>query len=145
MEFIKEWTLNISITLIVSTALSLIAPKNGTGKLFKITLSVFILISFLQPFVNNNVNISFPEFENAYIDEEKAVTYEEVTNAQVKSTLVQGGFDQCTVDCKLSIYGDEIYINKLMISIPDIYNKKEVENYIYDNMGLLAEVYYVGE
>ena len=145
MDFIKEWTFNISITLIISTVFSLLAPKGSIGRIMKIVLSAFIIISFLYPFVDESVNISFPEFDITKIDDQTATSYEILTENEVENSLLSAGYNSCICDCQFSVYGDEIYIDRLIISIPDEYSKTEVESYIYENLGFVSEVYYIGE
>lgn len=43
------------------------------------------------------------------------------------------------------MYGDEIYIESISVSSPDDYELSEVRDYIADNLGYFAEVYYTGE
>lgn len=48
----KEWIINISITAITITAVSLIVPDGKTGKIIKAILPFFVLLSVVKPILN---------------------------------------------------------------------------------------------
>lgn len=144
MDYIKEWTYNISLTLIIATILSLLAPKGNVGRFYKITVSMFILISFLIPF-SDKTNLSFPEFEFYENDDGISDTYENLAEVNIQKALEEGGYNGCKTDCSIRMNGDEININKVGVEIPDRYDCEEVKSYLFENTGLVAEVYYIGE
>lgn len=145
MDFVKSWTLNISITLIIAVALSLLTPKGSIGKFYKIILSSFIVFSFILPFVENDISVDLPVFDIVQTDENQRNMYEKMVENQIKDELIKNNYKSCIVNCKISIKGDEIYINKIQVSIPDTYEKEAVKKLIFDNLGLNSEVYFLGE
>ena len=46
---------------------------------------------------------------------------------------------------KMNVDDDLIDIELVSIAISDDYSKEEVKNYLYNELGLVAEVYYIGE
>lgn len=145
MDFIKEWTFTICITLIISVVFSLLTPKGNMGRFFKIILATFIFLSFIYPLKSDQIDIAFPEFNISEFETAQRETYQDTVSMQIINSLEDGGYSSCTVKCNVSLKENEIYINSLKISIPSTYDKDEVKNYLFDRMGIIAEVYYVGE
>lgn len=145
MDFIKEWTFSICLTLIVSVIFSMLSPKGSMGKYFKIILSVFIFISFVYPLKNGDININLPEFDTSYLEDENERAYVDLITQSIENTLVDGGYELCSVQSSIDMNSNEIIINKVLIQIPDSYNDADVKSYVYDSLGIVAEVHYVGE
>ena len=49
MDVVKQWTLNICLTLIGAVILSLVSPRGSMGRFYKTVLSLFIIAGFLLP------------------------------------------------------------------------------------------------
>lgn len=145
MDFIKEWTFTICITLIISVVFSMLTPKGNMGRFFKIILATFIFLSFIYPLKSEQIDINFPEFNMSEFEAEERELYQNKISMKISDTLEAGGYSSCAVKCRISLKENEIYINSLKISIPSTYDKDEVKNYLFDSMGIVAEVYYVGE
>lgn len=145
MDFIKEWTLTICITLIISIIFSMITPKGNMGKFFKIILSTFIFLSFIYPLKNNDLDFSFPNFNIESFENQEQESYENLIETQINESLVSAGYNSCIIDAKVEYSNNEINIKKLRISVPDEYNTDDVKNYLFENLGLVAEVYRLGE
>lgn len=145
MEFINEWTYTICVTLIISVVFSILLPSGSMWKFSKMILSVFIFISFIIPLKNADLDIEFPEFAENSLNEEQQNSYEGIITSNVRKTLVDGGYDGCVIDFDVDCSSNEISIDKAVISINDCYDKQEVKDYIYNKLGLVAEVYYIGE
>lgn len=145
MEFVKEWTYTICITLIISVVFSLLTPKGNMGKFFKVILATFIFLSFIYPLKSAEIDLSLPEFNAEEYNSSQEDAYANTVTAQVKQTLENGGYTSCPVKCDISLKNDEIYINSLIVSVPVSYDKDEVKSYLFDSLGINAEVYYLGE
>lgn len=145
MEFIKEWTYTVCITLVISVIFSLLTPKGNMGRFFKIILAIFIFLSFIYPLKSSEIDISFPEFNIEDAESSQTETYENTVAAQVMQTLEDGGYKSCTVDCDIDFKDNEIYINRVAVSIPGGYDVNEIKSYLFDSLGINAEVYYLGE
>lgn len=145
MDFIKEWTFTICITLVISVIFSLLTPKGNMGKFFKVILATFIFLSFIYPLKSTEIDLSFPEFNLDIIDESQREVYENTIVTQVNQTLEKGGYSSCIVKSDISLKNEEIYIDSITISAPGSYDKDEIKSYIFDSLGINAEVYYLGE
>lgn len=145
MDFIKEWTYTICITLIISVIFSMLTPKGNMGKFFKIILAAFIFLSFVYPLKSAEIDLSFPDFNISDSEQAQKDSYEDMLSLQIEQKLEEVGYSSCNASCDVELKSDEIYINKVMVSIPDSFDKSEVKNYLFDNLGINAEVYYLGE
>lgn len=148
MEFVKEWTFSVCITLIVSVLISLLLPSGTMGKYSKIIISLFIFLSLLLPVSKSELTFALPDTDNFITQENQEETYSDLIEAQIKEKLTSAGFSGVNIDCKISIKNDkeaEIEIKELKVYIPDEYSKEEIYSFINDNLGMIAEVYYIGE
>lgn len=147
MEFLNEWTYTICITLIVSIIFSLLLPKGNAGKFGKIVITVFIIISFVSPLQSKGFDFNLDEFYNSEQSEEQLQesSYAQIIKANVDEKLTEGNYENCRSSAEVSIADDEIVIDSVKIYILDKYDKDEVANYIFEQLGINAEVYYIGE
>lgn len=145
MDFVKQWTLTVSTTLIISIIFSLLTPKGNMGRFYKIILSVFIFISFVYPLKENNFNISLPEFDDTIIVDEQQKSYENIVENTIKNKLNSAGYKNSSVSADISYEDNLITVNSLKVLIQDNYDINEVKSYIKKEMGYNPEVYYLGE
>ncbi len=145
MEFLKEWTYTICVTLVISVVFSILTPKGNMGKFFKIILAAFIFLSFIYPLKSSEIDLTFPEFNISDIENNQNNAYKSAVETQVNQTLEEGGYSSCIIRSDIDYKNNEIYINSITVSVPGNYDKDEIKNYLFDRLGILAEVYYVGE
>lgn len=145
MEFLKEWTYTICITLVISVVFSILTPKGNMGRFFKIILATFIFLSFIYPLKSSEIDLSFPDFNISDIEGSQSKAYKNTIDTQVSQSLEEGGYTSCVIKSSINFRNDEIYINSITVSIPSSYDKDEVKSYLFDSLGILAEVYYIGE
>ena len=148
MEFFKQWTMCVCVTLVIASLFSLLAPKGRMKGFYKIILSVFVFVSFIYPlkdFKANDININYDSsFQN--ISDSRVTVCENEVNSQVKALLENCGITGATVISNLSFKSEnEISIDFVQISIPDEYDKKAVEKIVFDGLGIKAKVIYTGE
>lgn len=144
MDFIKQWVLGVCITLILSVVFSLLTPKGNMGRIYKVILAMFIFISFILPLNSNDIEISIPDFDFSLSDSQED-SYKNLVESNIRTSLENGGYTSCIIDCDVEYSNDEIIVNSLVVSVPAQYDKKEVEKYIYDELEMVAEVYSLGE
>lgn len=145
MDFLKEWTLTISVTLIISIIFSVLTPKGNMGRYFKVILAMFIFVSFIYPVKNADFEFSFPEFDDSVITDSQSEAYKNIITENIGRLLEDGGYLSSVVNADISCSGSEIDMKKLEIGILDEFNKDEVKKYIAEKTGFNAEVYYLGE
>lgn len=148
MDFIKQWTLNICLTLIIAVIFSMLSPKGNMGKYFKIVIALFITASFIYPIAESNIDLS-SEFSALYGFAQKQENYEDtykkLIENQIKALLEENGYESCLVSSRLKIDNEEITVEEISISVPDSYNTEEVKNLIYEKLGFAVQVKYIGE
>lgn len=144
MDFIKQWVLGVCITLILSVFFSLLTPKGNMGRIYKVILAMFIFISFILPLGSGDFDVSVPEFDFS-LAENQEESYKNLVENNIRISLENGGYTSCIIDCDVEYSNDEIIVNSLTVSIPSQYDKQEVEKYIYDELGMVAEVCSLGE
>lgn len=115
------------------------------GKFFKIIIAMFIFVSFIYPIKNADFDFEIPNFDEVEYEDTQADTYENIICQNVKNALNNGSYSSAVVSAKIKYSDDEIEITSLDVGIPDEYDKDEVEQYLFDNTGFNAKVYYLGE
>ncbi len=146
MDYVKSWTFCICITLIISVIFSVLKPKGTMGKFYKVIISVFIFISFLYPltdFDSADFKLNFnleSEYEN--LIENTAKT--EIENS-VNAVLKENEIHNSSVSADVQQIGDEIVINRLLVSVTDDYSVEEVKELLFKNLGIVADVKRIGE
>lgn len=144
MDFIKEWSLTVCITLIIAVIFSMMTPHGNMGKMYKIILAVFIFISFLLPFRAGGIDFDLPFVDFEEVMEEQN-SYNALIENMIKSKLIEAGYEGCIISCSAKYSNDEIKINSLTICVPSGTDKEDVKNYVFENAGMVAEVYGLGE
>lgn len=123
-----------------------LSPKGTMGKFYKTIISMFIFISFLYPltsFKANEFKTNF-EFEDVYSDIVENSVDIEIENS-IKGLLEENGISSAMVDVKTLVTGDEVTIEKVVVSIIDEYNCEDVGKIVFDNLGIIADVKRIGE
>lgn len=146
MDYIKNWTFCICITLIVSVIFSILSPKGTMGKFYKVIISVFIFISFLYPLTD----FSFDEFK---IDFNFNTEYENLVESSAKQeieysvgkVLTDNEIYNSSISAEVEQNGDEVVINRILVSVTDAYDVEEVKALLFEILGVVAEVKRIGE
>lgn len=145
MDFLKQWTLTISTTLIISIIFSVLSPKGNMGKYFKVILAMFIFVSFIYPLKEGNFDFSLPDFNMSEYEDMTATAYENTFTNYIDNVLNNGGYYSSKIDVRLNYSDNEIDIKSLEIGILDEFSKDDVQKYVFENTGFNAQVYYFGE
>lgn len=145
MDFIKQWTLTISVTLIISIIFSLLTPKGNMGRFFKVVLAMFIFVSFIYPVKYADFDFVLPSFDEAAFEDSQESSYKKIIEANIINALDEGNYINSKVNLNITLKNEEISVNSLEIGILDEFDKKEVKKFIEDKTGFNAEVYYLGE
>lgn len=145
MDYIKQWTICICITLITSVIFSIITPKGKMQSFYKIIISAFIFLSFLYPFTTGQkLTFSLDKLDDIIVEEQSSIG-ENVIDNQISGFLKKEGIEGATVSSSVSQVEDEIQINDIQISVPDEYDKEVVRNLVFDSLGVNTRVIHIGE
>lgn len=147
MEFIKEWTFSLCVTLIASVIITLLIPSGSVGKYGKMIVSLFIFLSLLLPLKGGgDISFDFDGIDMEALAEDQNDTYSSLIAAQTKKLLNENGYSGINIECTSYLNQDnEIEITDFSVYIPDDYSIDEIKDFIYSNLGIAAEVYYIGE
>lgn len=146
MDFLKNWIFSVCLTLILAVIFSVMTPKGSLGKFYKMIISMFIFVSFLYPVSNakaSDFKIDLPMFENNYNEQ---IENAEKNNAEavIVNKLKEIGIN-ASVSLEIEFKNSEIEIENLTVYVPDGTSLEEVREYILNELGMVAEVKYLGE
>lgn len=146
MDFLKNWIFSVCLTLILAVIFSVMTPKGSLGKFYKMIISMFIFVSFLYPVSNakaSDFKIDLPMFENNYNEQ---IENAEKNNAEavIVNKLKEIGIN-ASVSLEIEFKNGEIEIENLTVYVPDGTSLEEVREYILNELGMVAEVKYLGE
>lgn len=149
MDFLKEWTFCVCVSLMVAVTVSLFTPKGRMQRFYRLLISLFVFVSFLYPFSGlsgERFSLEDWQLETPAVEENNAV-YETAVNAQIKALLEERGVIGASVQSRLKAdYATgEITVEDVQIAVPDEYNKEEIANAVFETLGINARVIYLGE
>lgn len=146
MDTVKQWTLNICLTLIGAVILSLVSPGGSMGRFYKTVLSLFIIAGFLLPITGGEKADFSAYFSGATTQVADANSvYESQIESRVRQTLTAAGYRNCSVQATVQIKEQEIYIKKLVVSVPGDTDREAVAALLKAQLGLQPTVKGLGE
>ena len=146
MDVVKQWTLNICLTLIGAVILSLVSPRGSMGRFYKTVLSLFIIAGFLLPITGGEKADFSAYFSDVTAQAADANSvYESQIESRVKQTLTAAGYKDCSVQASVRIKEQEIYIQKLVVSVPGDMDREAVAALLKAQLGLQPVVKGLGE
>ncbi|MGN0532097.1 MAG: stage III sporulation protein AF [Eubacterium sp.] len=145
MGFVRQWTLCVCITLIISVIFSLLSPNGSLNKFYKIIISLFVFLSFLYPFTQ----FQFKEFKidnnsNYEMNIRTESAYESMMEMSIKQYLQEQDIT-ANVDCMMSLDNDVIDIQSIQIAVDDTCDTEEIESMIFEKFGLNSKVIHIGD
>lgn len=144
MEFFKQWTICICITLVIASIFSILTPSGRLNRFYKIVISLFIFTSFLYPLKSFNISDFTANFDTVESVDSIEKSYQNMVDVEVKSYLNNNGYNGCSVSSNISYKNDEIIVESVKIAVPDDYVLSDVKNDVYNNLGINAQVYNFG-
>ena len=93
MEFFKQWTIFVCMTVLMCVVFSFLTPKGSMGRFYKMIISLFIFLSFLYPFSQSKINFDLPEIEtaNTYSINDEMIEKTEMETVISAGTPKRGG------------------------------------------------------
>lgn len=145
MDFIKEWTICVCVTLVISIIFSTISLNGRLSRFYKIIISMFIFVSFLYPFTTSHFRSSNFEFGDFKIEEESSQLSENLVNTKVNEFLIENDIIGASVSSSVDYNEDVLTINDIQIAVPDEYDTQMVKKLVFENLSLNARVIHSGE
>lgn len=147
LDYIKQWTFLVCITLIISVIFSIFIPKGRMAGFFKIIISLFIFISFVYPLKDFKASdIQLPEeFVSEKYESSEILSAQTMVESQIKNVLKENDITGASVSAELDMKDEQIEIKELTVAVPGEYDTTQVKNMIFDKLSLNAEVIYLGQ
>ena len=148
MEFIKQWTFCVCVSLIISVIFSILTPKGSMINLYKMALSLFVFVSFILPL--SDFHASDFDFTKSGISDvlvtEQDETVESMINSEVKTLLNSKGVTGFSVssNADYDVTTGEITVRDIQISVSDDEDVEYIKDLVFDNLGLKVRVIRVG-
>ncbi len=145
MDFLKQWSFCVCLTLIISVIFSILSPNGEMKRFYKITISVFIFISFIVPLKDFDASdLSIKSDSKIFeINENSNAGYENQINKSIKSFLNKKGISaNVSSRVNFDIESSDLEIKNVIVSIPDEYSREEVKKMIFDELGINSKVVY---
>ena len=146
MEFFKNWSFSVCTALIVSAVLSVFTPSDSTKRFYKTMIAVFIFISFVYPLKDFDADV-FRNFGSVDIAKSVNSSYETGINSSITSFLKEKGIIGASVSSEVLYNEDDntAEISAVTVFIPDEYSAEETKELIFSELGVNAEVIYLGQ
>ena len=120
INFLSSWVKNLCLALIVVSILEMLLPNNKTKKYGKMGMGLYILLSIIEPFIENSNELKF--------------NVEDLYNQYSVETLAESeNVNQKSMDSRL----DELYKQKLE---NDIVQKLDEEGYVVEDCDVKAHI-----
>ncbi|MBE6719883.1 MAG: hypothetical protein E7571_04385 [Ruminococcaceae bacterium] len=149
MDFLKQWTLSVCISLIIAVIFSLLTPKGSMNRFFRVVIAVFVFVSFVLPFQDfsaddfslDKIGIS----NEIQLNQNKSV--ETMINGEISDFLKENGVvgTAVTSTAKYDENSGEIEVSDIQISVSDSYDKEEVNRLVFEGLGFNCRVINIGD
>lgn len=120
--------------------------QGSMGRFYKTVLSLFIIAGFLLPITGGEKADFSAYFSDVTAQAADANSvYESLIESRVKQTLTAAGYKDCSVQASVRIKEQEIYIQKLVVSVPGDMDREAVAALLKAQLGLQPVVKGLGE
>ena len=142
MDFARQWTVFVCITVLICVVFSFLTPNSNMGKFYRMIISVFIFLSFLYPFTQADISfkpVQIKEYNTNSI-------YDDYVESQIGALLNSNSVIGADIFCTSSKNkNNEIVLEDVVVAVSDEYNVKDVGTLIFDNLGIRARVVHIGQ
>lgn len=147
MDFIKQWTICVCITLIIAVILTALTPQGRMKKFYRIIISIFVFVSFLYPFKSFDVDsVYFSNSVDLSAEQNNMnKSYEQMICNKIKSVLEKNNIIGSVINAKVSVDDNEIFVDDVQVAVSDEYDTDMVRQMIFDEVGINARVIHNGE
>ena len=135
MDFVRQWTVFVCITVLICVVLSFLTPNGNMGRFYRMIISVFIFLSFIYPFTQADISfkpVQIKEYNTNSIYDDYVTLY---TAYYRTHTGAIGRFS----------WVNDIVLEDVVVAVSDEYDVKDVDALIFDNLGIRARVVHIGQ
>ena len=150
MDFVKAWVLRIVIAAISGIVVLVLNPKGSAEKSVRTAVSLFILCSFVSPFISE---IEIPDFETGAVvstafDEEKGDTIileqmRSEISSKLTDVLLKEGVSPESINVDIKLNEDDVVVVEgavIVIDSNDSDYSQKLKNTVYSELGLNVEI-----
>lgn len=146
MDFIKQWTFCVCITIVTCTIFSLITPRGNLGRFFKIVISIIVFLSLLYPLSDFRLS----DYGKINFDEQKYVeeadnSYSHLLEISIKEFLRNNSIEGASVRVIARAENEVITIDSIQVAVPDEYGIDSTKDLLLNEYGVNARVIHIGE
>ncbi len=152
METFKSWAVSVVAAATIAAIISLLAPVGNFEKTIKIIVTLFVLASFIAPFVKSDIFDDFSgitdgmeeiieenELENE-VEEEIADSLKSAVESEISAYFAGKGIDITDIKTDVRIEDDNsIFVKRISIVLPGNTPTEEFENYISARFGVVPD------
>lgn len=161
MEVVKEWAFSLCCCMVAGSLIYMLTPSKNLAKIFKITLSLFMLCCIVTPFAFGNIkfdDVFTGELEekseshaadlNETINDQLSKTMSDTLKSHIQSILKSFGIEQSKININMNVDDKSgILINQIELILPDtsISKDQDISRQIEKELGKKPEITYVKE
>ncbi|MBC8569605.1 stage III sporulation protein AF [Zongyangia hominis] len=161
MEVIREWAFSLCCCMVAGSLIYMLTPSKNLAKVFKITLSLFMLCCIITPFAFGNLrfdDVLTDELEqktqdhasdlNETINGQLIKTVTDTIESHIESILKSFGIEQSKININMNVDDKSgIVINQIELTLPDAFLSQDqaISRQIEKDLGKKPEITYVKE
>ena len=148
MDNVKTWAFTVCVAALVCTAVQMLVPKTGTGKVFRMVMAAAFLLCMIGPLADG-ISLQFPQFDGEINADtaELEDTLEQQLCRQIETAVRQcceeEGFSAEKVQAITDISSDgSIYMKQILIYTDkqDAQKALLVKRYLEQDTDITVEV-----
>ena len=156
MEAVKQWGISLCAAVLAGGIIHMMAPSSEMGKIMKITVSIFLLVSIFSPLMslNGDFDFSFSEADSSteevydsiqeQIDRQLINSTEKTLESMIRENLESYEIYNAEIDVTAAKDEEgQIFSEKIIIRVDDEYinNKYLIAERIKQQLGLDCQVF----
>lgn len=152
MDIIREWAFAVCVAAVAGSIMRLMCPAGEVAKIYKVTVSVFLLCCILAPVLNSTLSVDWGmEGFTSSAAEENTGELKATLEAQVEEEFISSV--KAYIESEITAYGasaEKIYINvnrnedggifitelNIFLSAGDEDKQAEISKALRDNLGI---------
>lgn len=150
IKFFSDWTKSIGVAIVLVSIIEMILPNNNSKKYIRMLLGVFVIFNIISPLVKNKDKIDLSNFNIIdYATQETSVSvnqesmderikelYEDELKIDIINKLDEMGYYVKSASVETEKKDNNWEITKIKLSIDNLINKKEIENFLINEYGV---------
>ncbi len=161
MDVVREWAFSLCCCMVAGSLMYMLAPAKNLAKIFKMTISLFMLCCLIMPFAFGNIQFDdnltgeLEERSGEYagnleetINSQFQKTMEDTIRSHIESILKSYGVEESKIEINMNVDDKSgILMNQIEILLPNefISQDQAISRQIETDLGKKPEITYVEE